>query len=226
MKEYQSKVIERNFLTPNILELVLEVEGEFTFTPGQFVQFLISDKVNRAYSITSLSSDLPRLRFLIHLEEGGVGSEFIRTKNIGEIIPFRGPAGVFTWKAKDKTTIFVATGVGLAPYISMLDDGLAEAAKTILVFGTREPHALFYKDKFESLENKYEHFCYVPILSGAAEGWTGERGRVTELLPDLFKSHADANFFLCGSKEMVTDCRALLLELGCPMQNIKIEIFT
>lgn len=226
MQEYKSKVVEKNFLNPNILELVLEVEGEIAFTPGQFVQFLISEKVNRAYSITSLPSELPKLRFLIHLEEGGIGSEFIRAKNIGDEIPFRGPAGIFIWKDKQKTTVFVATGVGLAPYISMIDDGLAQSHKAVLVFGTREPHALFYKEHFESLEMQYDHFSYIPILSGEALGWKGERGRVNQLLPGLVSSFPEANFYLCGSKEMVTGCRAQLLELGCPMQNIKIEIFT
>lgn len=226
MDNLVSIVKEKNFLTPNILELVLEVEGEFNFTPGQFVQFLIADKINRAYSITSLPKDLPTLKFLIHLEEGGVGSEFIREKNVGDEISFRGPAGVFIWKDKIKTTIFVATGVGLAPYISMIDDGLSEAEKCVLVFGTREPHALFYKEKFENFEVEHENFSYLPTLSGVAEGWKGERGRVTKLLPDLVKSYPEANFFLCGSKEMVTDCRKLLLELGHPMSGIKIEIFT
>ena len=226
MKEYQSKVIEKNFLTSNILELVLEVDGDFNFIPGQFVQFIIEEKVNRAYSITSLPSDLPSLRFLIHLEEGGVGSEFIRAKNIGEIITFRGPVGQFVWKDKSATTIFVATGVGLAPFISMLDDGLASASNAVLVFGTREPQALFYKQKFENLEIEHDNFSYLPILSGVAEGWTGERGRVDKLLPDLVKSFPQAIFFLCGGAEMVRDARALLLTSGVSMQNIKIEIFT
>jgi ferredoxin-NADP reductase len=148
MTEYNSVVKDKIFLTPNTVELVVEVSGDFTFIPGQFVQFLIEDKVFRAYSMISLPSELPVVRFLIHLEEGGVGSEFVRAKAVGESIAFRGPVGNFIWKEKFKTTIFVATGVGLAPFISMIQDGLTEASQAILLFGNREPEQIFYKQFF------------------------------------------------------------------------------
>jgi NAD(P)H-flavin reductase len=225
MQERTGKILEKNFLTPNILELVLEVEEDFNFTPGQFVQFIVGEKVMRSYSITSLPKDLPILKFLIHLEDGGVGSEFIRDKKIGEEILFRGPAGIFTWKDKIKPTVFVATGVGLAPFCSMIADGVSEAQKCVLLFGTREPHALFYKKQFEDFEINHHNFSYLPTLSGAAQDWKGSRGRVTDYLPDLVKGLPDAQYFLCGNQKVVVDCRKLLMDLGVENRAIKIEIF-
>jgi NAD(P)H-flavin reductase len=84
----------------------------------------------------------------------------------------------------------------------------------------------FINSFFENLEIDFVHFSFIPTLSGESQNWKGERGRVTKLLPDLAKKYIDAQFFLCGSAEMVRDVRALLLTSGVPMQNIKIEIFT
>jgi ferredoxin-NADP reductase len=227
MQEYQATVAKIEYVGDDVLTLDLELTGNvsFTFEPGQFVQFKI-DNLYRSYSITSTLEDLPKLSFLIELIEGGVGSEFVRSLKIGDTVTFRGALGLFTPKETDSHYFFVATGVGIAPFRSIVQFLSAkENQKIILLFGGRIKERLWFGDEFKELA-KQGTITYVETLTRPDAGWDGLTGRVTEHLPQLYADHGNAVFHICGSKEMVIDVRTQLIGLGHDPKKLRLEIFT
>jgi len=226
MQEYTATVRDIQFITEKDLTLSLELnQAEFTFTPGQFVQFKVGD-VFRSYSITSLPSQLPQLDFLIELIDEGVASTFIKNLKIGDSVTFRGSLGVMTAKPDIASYFFIATGVGIAPFRSIIASVLDEDSKKsiTLLFGAGTAKRIFYHEEFKMFESKFNQFKYYPTIT--REQWHGIHGRVTEHLDMLYEGHQNDAFYLCGGVTAVNDVRNQLLTLGHDPKHIKLEIFT
>lgn len=225
MQEKQAIVINKTFLADDVMALELNLtspEG-WTFLPGQFVQFKIGDHY-RAYSITSLLTDLPKLSFLIELVNGGLGSEFVRSLEVGHTVIFRGASGLFSPKDSDDRHAFVATGVGIAPFRPIIKSLMAKPNhQTALLFGGRIQERLWFRGEFQNL--MAPNFQYFETLTNANLDWQGLRGRVTDHLADFYQDYKGAIFHVCGSRAMVTDVRAWLIEHGHDLPKIKLEIF-
>ncbi len=123
----------------------------------------------------------------------------------------------------DANLVFVATGTGIAPFISMLRTYLApDTARHIaLLHGVRHSSDLGYREELQSIERLSPCFSYFPTISRPREEtvlWTGRTGYVQ----DIWKSGAvgeawgypptpdDTHIFLCGSPAMIDDTVALL----------------
>jgi ferredoxin--NADP+ reductase len=174
-------------------------EGElFDFAPGQYVTLGldVGDQfVARAYSIASSPYQKDFLELYINVVEEGQFTPSLFRLNEGDELYYMGPKGVFTLKKTTATHLFfIATGTGLAPYVSMVRTMFKDhrAGKTndrviTVVHGVRYSQDLGYRDELEAIaRNEDFNFVYIPMVSRPDNdaGWTPEfgRGRITELL--------------------------------------------
>jgi ferredoxin-NADP reductase len=228
MQDYVAKVTEIKYLTEKVLELktALIAPDEICFEPGQFMQFKISKDV-RPYSIISSPEDKKSLTFCVELLPEGVGSQYMRGLKVGDEISMRGPLGIFTVKHLDRDICFVATGVGVAPFVSMIPEMLARgfSRNVTLLFGLRQEEDIFYFDRFSRLCSLHQNFKFIPILSQPKSHWPAEVGRVTTYLHAHYQNYQNRIFYLCGGQEMVTEARSILLKSGHNPMEIKLEIF-
>ena len=230
MQEFETKISSIKNLTAHDIELVVELQSpaSVVFQAGQFMQFKIGE-VYRSYSISCMPNIVNNsLQFCIGLFETGVGSNFFRQAKVGDIIDMRGPFGVFVFKDFNRNVTFVATGVGVAPFSSIIPDMLTKgySGNVKLLFGVRHEEDIFYFDKFSHLSSLYPNFKFLPMLSRPKSHWPGETGRVTNYLDAHFQNLKDNLFYVCGGMEMIKDTRAILLKNNHPTKEIKLEIFT
>lgn len=231
MEKILTQVVSLKYLTQKIVELHVRLEAPniVRFKAGQFMQFHIHG-VYRSYSIVSAPTGLDEtLVFCIELIPGGVGSEFVKNLKPGDEVVMHGPLGVLGVKEKEmeRDLFFVATGVGIAPFVSILTDLFTRGygGEANLLFGLRNEENVFYYDKFNTLAKNHPRFKFLPILSRPESHWPGEVGRVTTYLEVHYEQFRDRLFYLCGSKEMVTDTRAVLIAQGHDAKAIHLEIF-
>lgn len=228
--EYLSKVREKKFLTQHVTELTVDLAlpDRIRFEAGQFMEFVIGGEL-KAYSITSIPVDQGNktLSFCVQMLPDGVGSNFVRSLEVGNDVRMRGPFGSFTFKDFGRNAFFVATGVGIAPFVSIIPDALSHGfGKDIrLLFGVRHEDGVFYFDKFNHLAHTYGNFSFTPIISQPQSHWPGEVGRVTTYLDVAYEQFSDCLFYVCGDKEPVQDIRDLLLRKGHPLADIRMEVF-
>lgn len=214
-------------LTDNIIELRLDKPKNFDFIAGQFIQISVpheGKQIFRSYSISSIPSDT-YIELCIKLYETGIASKLFATSEIGDTLSFKGPAGRFTLDDSTGDVYFIATGVGIAPIMGIIRDELeAKNSKNRfhLIFGVRHEKDVFWIDRLEALQKKYNNFTYSLTLSQPRESWTGLRGRVTEHIP---QDTSNLRVFLCGSAEMVRTVREMLLARGTEVSKIHFEIF-
>jgi ferredoxin--NADP+ reductase len=182
--------------------------------------------IRRAYSIASSSKARRYLEFYITLVHSGALSPRLFNLRQGDRI-WLGPkiTGTFTLDQAPahKDVILVATGTGLAPYMSMLRTELADSAgrRFAVLLGARHSWDLGYHAELVTMEQLSPGFTYLPIISRPAEEpvpWTGRAGYVFDLWQSSELERAwgscpspdTTSVFLCGNPAMIDDMIVLL----------------
>ena len=214
---YASKLLERRWLSNNTFELRLERPDAFSFKPGQYLQF-VHGEVERAYTLISAESD-PDLGLCVFNAKEGALTPTLASAPVGTSFSFSGPHGYFTFRPSTRPVVFVATGVGIAPYLSMARSGVTGFT---LLHGVGTAADLYYEPFFRSVTS-----LYVPCLSGgedaAAERPDAFPGRVTRYLEE-YLPRRPCDFYLCGRQEMTHDATLLVDDLF-PGSLVFTEIF-
>lgn len=197
-RPYESKVLNRNWLTEDTFEIRFSRPPLFQFAPGQRVRF-IQGEIERDYTPIS-SPDTGAIDFLVRNVKGGRFSSLLASAGESDVFRFTGPHGYFRFYPSERAPVFVATGTGVAPFVSMARAGTKDF---ILLHGVRRFMDLYYEPMFRETAR-----LYVPCLSArkdSAEGPPGIfAGRVTGYLEDHLPKRA-YDFYLCGSGEMIRD---------------------
>jgi ferredoxin--NADP+ reductase len=139
---------------------------------------------------------------------------------------FLGPkaSGVFTLDRvpAGKAAILIATGTGLAPYVSMLRTMLVNDSdrKYVVLHGARYSWDLGYRGELESLSRLRSNFTYIPTITRPDQDphFQGHSGRLQALLEQgvmekesgVQLDPTKADVFLCGNPEMVKAVKAIL----------------
>lgn len=232
-----AKIVDIQDEAPLVNKFFLELDGisSFEFIPGQFItlDLPIDNKPARRwrhYSIASYPNGSNIVELVIVLVEGGKGTNFLFNEAcLGTTFPVRGPLGKFVLPTKpDREICFVCTGTGIAPFRSMLLDFFYNQKKhppINLIFGTREKSNILYYEEMKALAEKMEHFNYIPTLSQPDEGWKGHKGYVHPVYEEIYKDKRPADFYLCGWKNMITEARQRISEMGYAKENIHVEIY-
>ncbi|WP_447968190.1 ferredoxin--NADP reductase [Nitrospira sp. M1] len=226
---YSARIEEIRDLAPNIRELTLSIidpdHGKLHFLPGQAIAVEIEPAQAqgapvRYYSLASPPSQATRLTLLLSLADQGDGATYLFEQSEGDIVRFQGPHGSFHLnRAEKRNILFVATGTGIAPFLSMLHTLLEEApAHGIrLVWGLRSERDVYYQNELQALADTNVCFSFVTTLSRAQSTWVGETGRVTELVARL-PSVEDLAVYVCGHRTMVNDVARIVRAKGsCPI---------
>ncbi len=184
--------------------------------------------IKRAYSIAS-SSNEDVIEFYITLVHSGQLTPRIFSLNIGDRIWMGKKAvGMFTLDQieDDQNVILIATGTGVAPYMSMLrSNALRRTGKIMVIHGAANSWDLGYSSELKLLANMFPNFSYFPTITephNEPSGWEGD----TRFIQDIWdaghvKAHwgmnptpADTHVFLCGNPRMVDGMKEVLFEDG------------
>ena len=222
-------IVSHEILSNKIHRFELEPEVPLVYKPGQYISVKVADDRINSYSIAG-KIDNNKFELLIDTSPGGVGSKFFENIGVGEKILFIGPFGTFTFNPDDGSEkfVFMATGSGLAPLKSMIEDALIvkKITKPItLYFGLRYQEDIFWKEYFEMLEKEFPNFNFKLCLSKPGEGWTGFTGHITDLVKIDFPDASNFSVYLCGNKPMMEEAESDIRDLGCPSDRIYKEKF-
>ena len=246
---YNATVIGREEINPQLLVLRVQSDAAlFDFKPGQFaILGLLGSEprvpeaapeetvpepnkvIRRAYSIASSSVERRYLEFyLTHVTSGQLTPRLFALRPGSRL--FLGPkaSGVFTLDRvpSDKVLILIATGTGLAPYISMLRTMLVSETQRrfVVLHGARYGWDLGYRGELESLARLRPNFTYIPSITRSEQdpSFHGHTGRIQALLEQgvvenesgVALDPSQADVFLCGNPDMIKAVKVLLEARG------------
>ncbi len=188
----------------------------FEFEPGQVIALSASiDIPARYYSIASGSGD-DAVEVLYDVVPTGRLTPVLGRLSVGDRILVSEPFGSFV--NRGESAFWIATGTGLAPFLSMVRSGLGE--NRALVHGGRTLDRFYFHNYLaEQLGDRYTCCC-----SSEAASWV-YAGRLTAWLREQTEVPVAGQFMLCGGAGMVVEVRDILIEKGVPYENIAAEIY-
>ncbi len=251
-KTFNAIVIQRIEVNPQLIKLRVMPDGwELPdFTPGQFTLLGVPwttprhhqadpdsrqprnpDRfILRSYSVASSSVAKEFLEFYIGMDKGGTLSPRLLTLGIGDRL-YVGPEfnGMFTLSEvpKEFNVALIATGTGVAPYMSMLRSEIIEGFRHrfAVIHGAYHSSDLGYHDELKALDAASPIFSYIPIISRPEDEpvhWEGPVGRVQKLwtarvLDKVWGFHPNpenTHVFLSGNPAMIDDMLEILAKEG------------
>jgi ferredoxin-NADP reductase len=240
---YNARLVRRVDETESLGYFWVRFDGEPTpFEPGQYMTIgvVVDGKlIQRPYSVASppavAGSD--GYEFYVRLVQGGTFTPFLWQLPIGQGMRMIGPKGKFTLLPEDdRTHIFISSGTGNAPFVSMIRQLMIDGRSRRVVFlnGVSHAHELGYRSLVEGWERSGEYpVTFVPTVSRPNDpvnaSWTGRTGRVETILrpvlEELGLTPANSIAYICGNPDMILSAEETLLGRGFPEPQVKKELY-
>ncbi len=205
----------------------------FDFLPGQFLSVREpkpdGKEITRAYSIASPPRGDNTFDLCLNRVDEGFMSNYLCDMNEGDEVHLHGPHGHFVLREPRHDSIFIATGTGIAPFRGMAQWLFADPSRSQghhfwLVYGTRYPQDIYYREEFERIAAENPRFHYIVTLSRADADWRGARGYVQDHVREIVGERKDMEAYICGLNAMVSANRDLLkTQLGWDRKQIVYE---
>lgn len=243
-----STLTERIEITPELLILRVQPDdGVPQFKAGQYVALGLpgsaprcagalpeedapaADKlIKRAYSIGSSSQQREYLEFYIAVvPDGSLTSRLAALQPGARLFTQPKVTGTFTLDevADHRNLVLVATGTGLAPFMSMIrsDAVWTPERRVTLIHGVRYPSDFAYTEEIEGLIGLGRPLEYFPIASRAGEEYQGRKGRIQVLFQEEIVAPDPTidSVFLCGNPAMTEEMEQILIARGFNVHSRK-----
>jgi ferredoxin--NADP+ reductase len=220
----EGRIASRHEWAPGLVTLAIDAALE-PFAPGQFVNLgleLGGRIVRRSYSLASAPFATPEF-YLTALASGELSPALLQLGRGARVLVDPRPQGFFTlkWVPPAPELWMIATGTGLAPYVSMLrsDEVWERFERIVLVHGVREVAHLAYAEELGALAAARGKLVRVPIVSREPDAPGVVHGRIPDAIRDgRLEAEAGLRFsvershvLLCGNPGMI-DGATLALE--------------
>jgi CDP-4-dehydro-6-deoxyglucose reductase len=213
-----SKVDTITKLSDEVIELRLRVppQSNFKYLPGQYINIIKGD-YKRSYSIANNDSTTGIVLFIKNYQGGKFSTYLFNEAKINDLLRMEGPLGTFFYRETKKSNIvFLATGTGIAPIKSILEnmEQNIEGIKNkniYLFFGGRTQEDLFWEPQFKNINVKF-----IPVLSRSENNWNGEKGHIQGVLMSKNIDLLDSVVYACGSVNMIKDAKEITIKNGLP----------
>jgi ferredoxin-NADP reductase len=201
--------------SPIIREYILELEKERKYSPGSFVQLTL-DLVtasdiwpgSRTFSIASYQKGI--MRFVIK-KVGYYTDKIFNELNIGNYCTVKYPFGeLFKQNTEDEKHVFIAGGVGVTPFLGLLEyfKAINKLENVSMLYSVKHEADLLHIDSTKKrLDNRLKVF----ITQEITEIYTNRRIIVDDINQVAYQ---DSNIYVCGSKTFNADFISRLNEHG------------
>ncbi|MFD8568866.1 ferredoxin reductase [Streptomyces sp. NPDC059639] len=207
--------------TPQVSTFRFAVPGWQGHLPGQHLILRLTAEdgytAQRHYSLASPPDDTGHIELTLdHVDGGEVSGHLHTVARVGDTVEVRGPlSGFFAWPG-DRPALLIGAGSGVVPLMSMLRHHRLRrlTVPLRLVVSARTAEDLIYAAEYGDETT--------PVLTRE-----GERRRLAadHLAPCFTRGAPAWEAYVCGSNAFAEHASRLLVDLGQPVDRIRIERF-
>ena len=248
--QYNASLVARSDENESLAYFTVRFDGDATpFESGQYMTIgvfveapempLGSRIVQRPYSVASDPGVAGSVGYemYVRLVQGGQFTPLLWRLQVGARMRMIGPKGKFTLEPEDdRTHLFISSGTGNAPFVSMMKAMLrvGRPREAIFLNGVSYAHDLGYRSLLEGWQTSGAYpVTYIPTVSrpSAPEnaGWGGRWGRVESIIAPVLSEYelnpGNCIAYICGNPDMILAAEATLLERGFPEAQVKTELY-
>lgn len=226
------KVIEAKQETPDVKSLKLDLEGQsFDYLPGQFLYLSLDTKDVGSDSRPLSIASSPTEDFILvstKISDSGFKQRFNNVK-AGDFATVKGPIGTFILKEDAKEIVMLGGGIGITPFRDIIKYACDKKLpiKMTLLYSNKTPADIVYKGEWAVFERENPNLTVVhTITEYSGADWKGRRGRIDEnMIREYCNDLQNTPFYICGPPGMVNAMLELLINIGVPGPNVKVERF-
>lgn len=210
----------------NVNRFVFTPKNPITWKPGQYVHYTLAhDKADdrgneRWFTISSapFEKDIWITTRLVK-ENGSTFKKRLQELKPGEVINTDEPEGSFVIDDLEKEYVFVAGGIGITPFRSILNQ-LHHEGKDFtveLLYANRDENNIPFKDELEVISQAHERFN-ITYFSGD--------NKIDEAALRQFAAKLnDPTFYVSGPEPMVEAFKTTLESIGIDNDHAKFDYF-
>ena len=203
-----------------LYSFTIETPLPLSFTPGQYTRLAIEidgKLIARPYSIANAPGSRYLEFFLIEVNDGPL-SHRLNQARVGDTLLVDNQAHgflVLTETPPVPHMWLLATGTGIAPFLSMVREGsiFTRHQRVVLVHSARHVADLAYTDELHAFTQQHPLFRFVQLVSRDTPPAGCLAGRITTTLDDgsleqaagLQLSNDTSHLMLCGNPAMIED---------------------
>jgi len=238
MIDYQSTLLGRTEVAKGTMAFQFEKPNNFVFKAGQYIALTLSgsqpqlgppDGMTHTFSIASSPCD-EELVVTTRMRNTAF-KQAISSLQIGSPARIEGPMGSFSLhKNTARPAVFLAGGIGIAPFLSMLSHATKEKLRhpIVLFYANRHLEDAAFIDTLWKLERANPRFRFVPTLTRTTNnnGWKGKTGHISsEMLVTHVGVLRGPIYYIAGPPTMVAASRRTLSEVGVDEDDVRTEEF-
>ena len=215
MKSFKAIIESIDKVHGDIRVFRLKPVQSYAFDAGQYAYIAFNDLPPRPYSIASRPG--PDV-LEVHIKRGvsEASAHIMDDVKVGDTAMLSEPQGYSTYNtAKGDPVIAIASGLGIAPLKSIIEQALYDAyvAPIHLYWGTADEGEQYLRDYFEDLARTHEGFDFHVVTGGS----------VTEAALQAFDDLSLHHVFLSGSPAMISHAIPLLLDKKADRSKISYD---
>ena len=237
MIDHQSTLLGRTEVAEGTMAFQFEKPKDFVFKAGQHINLTLlgsqpgsSNRLTHTFSIAS--SPLDEELVVTTRMRTTVFKQAISILPIGSRARIEGPMGSFSLHNNTaRPSVFLAGGIGIAPFLSMLFYAREEKLRhpIVLFYANRYLEDAAFIDELWKLERANPRFRFVPTLTRVANNngaWRGKTGYISsEMLFTQIGILRGPIYYVAGPPTMVAATRRTLAEVGVDEDDIRTEEF-
>lgn len=216
------KITDKKEIATGTLQVTFQVSENFSFLPGQYVLVrLINPPDQRYFSIVNSPDEKGIITIATRMRDSDF-KKALKELPLGSTVELGPISGSFVLpEDTSRPLIFIAGGIGITPYISMLRfvNERKMPYDITLVYSNRDQAGTAYLEEVKKFKS---------ILTMTEDpAWAGEKRRIdASFIKEYFPDLNSNTYFVVGPPPMVEAVQKALLEAGVEINNIKIENFT
>lgn len=237
MASFQTEFLKREEIAEGTMAFHFARPAGFAFKAGQSVNVGLVDppetdaKGNRrSFSIVTAPYE-QELVIATRMRDTAF-KRVLKAMPKGTRVALRGPGGLFSMEEADSAPkVFLAGGIGITPFVSMLRQAAKErlAHKLTLFYSNRRPEDAAFLDELIELQEKSTSYIFVGTMTEmqkSARPWKGETGFIDKaMLERHLGGLSGAIYYMAGPPAMVEAMRAMLEGAGVKDEAIRSDEF-
>jgi ferredoxin--NADP+ reductase len=242
-KHMAGMVVSRLNITDELWVVRIRPEERIDFEPGQYVTVGLPGEtglIERPYSVASSPRESELEFFLEIVHEGKLSPHLCQAPVGGRVYLRREAQGklLFDGESGHINHFMAATVTGIAPFVSMIRNFVAEAAegrafpgRIAVLDGASRSGELAYRNELASYASRHAWFDYIPTISRVwlEPEWSGETGRCEDVLRKHLDRHhftpRDTTVYLCGNPVMIESVEGILKRAGFTKGPVREESY-
>lgn len=221
-------------IAPRIWRFIFEPERPLLHRAGQYVEASLphdsmdSRGSRRFFTIASSPSER-NITFVVKVTEkpSSFKVALVNLKK-GDSIFITNPDGEFVLQANNDPCVFIAGGIGITPFISIIKDLLDKKIQhpAALFYAVSKADEFVFMDIFEEAKKRLGMKIVCVVSREQPKNWQGEVGHIDQ---DRLKKHLDdfkgRIYYISGPSFMVSAYKKMLSEMGVSQKNIRTDYF-